>query len=202
MTRARKRLSILLVSTVVLSSSATIGILLSIRSPFAAAAVTTCPTGSSVTLQTTPCVKSGSKTGPISFGGTLTQIASLPLQPGKWSVVATLYVQEQDGAGNNFAVYCRLDAGGDRAQSISTIPDVGDAAYWFPPDVVPSAGQEPEVGQSVALNVAHDFGSTGGSAVLSCSAGNDPNITGREISAAFVRITALRAGTLIKVPLS
>jgi hypothetical protein len=197
-----KHLSVLLVSTAVLTSSATIGIALLTRTPIANAVVTTCPTGSSVTLQTTPCVKSGSKAGPVSFGSSLTQIGSLALQPGKWSITSTLYAQEQDGAGGNFAVYCRLDAGGDRSQSISTLPFVGSAGYYFPPDVVPGAGQEPEVGHSIALSVVHDFGSTSGSAVLSCSAGNDPNITGREISAAFIRITALRVGTLVNVPLS
>jgi hypothetical protein len=197
-----KRLSVLLVFAAVLTSSATIGIVLWVRSPIATAAVTTCPTGTSLTFQTTPCVKSGSKAGPVSFGSSLTQIGNLSLQPGKWSITSTLYAQEQDGAGGNFAVYCRLDAGGDRSQSISTLPFVGGSGYYFPPDVVPSAGQEPEVGQSIALNVVHDFGSTSGSAVLSCSAGNDPNITGREISAAFIRITALRVGTLVNVPLS
>jgi hypothetical protein len=202
MALGRKRLGILFVSTAVLGSSASVGLALAHRAPLALAATTACPTGTSVTLQTTPCVKSGSKTGPVHFGSSLTQIAALPLQPGKWSVAATFYVQEQDGAGGNFAVYCRLDAGTDRSQSISTLPAVGGSGYYFPPDVVPSAGQEPEVGQSVALNVVHDFGSTSGSAALSCSAGNDPAMTGREVSAAFIRITAVRAGTLIDVPLA
>ena len=63
-----------------------------------AGATTTCPSGTSVTLQNSPCVIQGYKDGPItlSASSSFQRIATLSLPAGKFALSGTLHVTLTD----------------------------------------------------------------------------------------------------------
>ena len=143
---------------------------------------TNCP---SPTVSNIPCIKYGFKDGPVPLPGTLTTIAALPLSKGKYVINAKLYV-------HNFFIYtpgslsvdCQLVAG----------PNFDWAKGSIPPTNTDGVTQK--LNSTMSLTVANTFASAG-TVELKCSSETvqgDP-----VVSAHFIKITAQRVGTLLRV---
>ena len=123
-----------------------------------------------------PVIKSGFKNGPVTVtGSTLKTVASMSLGAGSWAIFAKAFLH---GGASPSVVTCQLTAGADF--------DPADAAL----ETGPGAAFE----QTIALNVAHKF-ATAGSVTLACKS---PSTT---VSVNYIKITAIKAGTLTVVQL-
>ncbi len=145
-----------------------------------AGAASTCPTGTSVTPQNSPCVIHGYKDGPITLtaSSSFQRIATLPLPAGKFALSGTLHVVlsgPPDFTPQN--VDCRLVAGTDLDLATGSFNSGGSFAIY-------------------ALSTAHVF-TSGGQAFVAC---NTHGLNG--FVAGYVRVTAVRAGTLHVVAMS
>ena len=124
----------------------------------------------------TPIIKTGFKNGPVTVtGSTLKTVASMSLGAGNWAIFAKAFLH---GGAAPSVVTCQLTAGADF--------DPADAAL----ETGPSTAFE----QTIALNVAHKF-ATAGSVTLACKS------PGTTVSVNFIKITAIKAGTLTIVQL-
>lgn len=180
-----RRLVAVAASTAALATLLTGGAVVLLGDRAAGTATTDCPapTGSNA-----PCVKFGSKKGPVSIRfGTFASVAKLPLGRGKYAIHAKLYVENSPGFGQDapWSVECKLSAGSHADRSAASLPDNVFGAETSTVDAV------------IALSVAHRFRDSG-AAVVRC------RIPGAGVSsnAHRIKITALRLGTLIRVPIT
>jgi hypothetical protein len=115
-----------------------------------------------------PVIAVGYKDGPVSVTTTSQHVlASLRLGTGSWVIFAKAWGQDSDLG--PVLLDCQLTAGGDFDDSQVAVPDLWQG--------------------EISLNVAHKFTSAG-SVKLSC------NTFGHAVSFHFVKITAIKAGTL------
>ncbi|MDP9299414.1 MAG: hypothetical protein M3P43_00720 [Actinomycetota bacterium] len=175
MSRTLERNRIAIVAS--LSSAIVAAALTAILVSSDAGAATTCPSGSSITLQNIPCAIHGFKDASVSLsnGTSFQTVASLPLPPGKYVVSANLEVQltgNVDFLPQNLD--CRLAVGSDSDQETASF-------------------EASDISRVLALSTAHTF-TSGGHSVLAC---NTNGLNG--FSTRRMRITAIRLGTLNKV---
>ena len=144
--------------------------------------LTNCP---APTVNNIPCIKYGFKDGPVPLPGTPTTIATLPLAKGKYVINAKLYVQNYRGYTTlSLSAACQLVAG----------PNFDWAKESIPP--TNSNGIQQDLDSTMSLTVANTF-TTAGTVELKCSGetfSGDPGV-----SAHFIKITAQKVGTLIRV---
>ena len=121
-----------------------------------------------------PWVKMGYKDGPIAIPDLVGQVAALPLPAGKYVVSAKLYLSSGDTDGAS--AYCRLRVGNSWDDSFQ-VATVGTNMV-----------------ETMALNAASSL-SAPGNVTLRCQDYGDG------VTANWIKITAIRAGTLKIVPL-
>jgi hypothetical protein len=123
-----------------------------------------------------PVIKTGWKNGPVAVGTSATTVASMPLAQGSWAIFAKAWLH---GGSNPSLVTCNLTAGADYDNATTALETGASSAYAEP----------------IALNVGHKFASAG-SVTLACT-----NSSGT-VSANYIKITAVKAGTLtiVKLP--
>ena len=143
---------------------------------------TNCP---SPTVGNSPCIKYGFKDGPVLLPGSPTTIAALPLGKGKYVINAKLYVQNRNAYTNvSMAVACQLVAG----------PNFDWAKQSIPPTL--TNGIQQDLASTMSLTVANTFASAG-TVELKCSA--DTSSGNPIVAAHFIKITAQKVGTLLRV---
>ncbi len=124
----------------------------------------------------TPIIKSGFKNGPVTVtGSTFKAVATMPLGAGGWAIFAKAFLH---GGANPSVVTCQLTAGPD----------------FDPTDAALETGPASAFEQTIALNVVHKFATAGG-VKLACKS------PGTTVSVNFIKITAIKAGTLTNVKL-
>jgi hypothetical protein len=129
--------------------------------------------GSAPTASATPIIVSGVGHHTVFLGGIgrYVTLGTLHLRPGAWTIFAKAEV-----TGQTVQLRCKLTAGSDSDLSSTNIDATSD------------------YDEQVALNATHVFGRTGG-VVFACNGAGVPE-------AVFnVKMTAIKAGTLIKVRL-
>lgn len=124
---------------------------------------------------TTPIIKVGFKNGPVSFTGAGKTVASMSLTKGSWDIFAKLWLH---GGSKPVVVTCVLVAGPDFDGTTAAL-EVGPTSAFA---------------QAIALNVAHKFNATG-NVKLQCTS------VGTTVSANFIKISAIKAGTLTSAKL-
>lgn len=123
-----------------------------------------------------PIIKSGFKNGPVTVtGSTLKTVASMSLGAGGWAIFAKAFLH---GGASPSVVTCQLTAGAD----------------FDPTDAALETGPGTAFEQTIALNVTHKF-ATAGKVTLACKS------PGTTVSVNFIKITAIKAGTLTNVAL-
>ncbi len=125
-----------------------------------------------------PIIKSGWKNGPVNLTTSVTPVtvAKMSLAAGKWAIFAKAYLQ--DNGAFTVLMNCQLVAGADFDITRPQLEAGGGNAY----------------SQSIALNVVHTF-ATSGAVRLKCATFGVP------VSVNFIKITAIKAGTLTNVQL-
>jgi hypothetical protein len=123
----------------------------------------------------TPIIKVGFKNGPVSFTGSGKTVASMSLGKGSWDIFAKAWLH---GGPSPVVVTCVLVAGADFDGTTAAL-EVGPTSAFA---------------QAIALNVAHKFRAAG-SVKLQCTS------IGTTVSANFIKISAINAGTLTSVKL-
>ena len=141
--------------------------------------LTNAPLGGSGTTTGTgiPRIISGYDDGPIPVQGGTTphSIGSMHVPTGAWLVVAKFYPDNTTSTGP-LHLLCRLAAGADRDQV----------------DLVVSPNGTIDHVQPAAFMLTHRFGGSGGTISVNCAW---PGSTG-DVQARFLKITAVKAGTL------
>lgn len=127
------------------------------------------------TALATPIIKVGFKNGPVSFTGAGKTVASMTLDKGSWDIFAKAWLH---GGPSPVVVTCVLAAGPDFDSTTAAL-EVGPTSAFA---------------QAIALNVSHKF-SAAGSVKLQCTS------IGTTVSANFIKISAIKAGTLTSVKL-
>jgi hypothetical protein len=124
-----------------------------------------------------PVIKSGFKDGPVSIntGVNRVTVASMSLGRGSWAIFAKAYLQ---GGSAAVLMNCQLIAGGDFDITRPELEAGGTSAF----------------SQSIALSVVHKFTSTG-SVRFRCATFGVP------VTVNFIKITAIKAGTLTNAQL-
>jgi hypothetical protein len=143
---------------------------------------TSCP---SPTVSNIPCIKYGFKDGPIPLSGTLTTIAALPLAKGKYVINAKLYIQ-------NYRTYTTLSL--SAACQLVAGPNFDWAKESIPPTL--TNGIRQDLDGAMNLTVANTFTSAG-TVELKCN--SFPASADPDTSAHFIKITAHKVGTLLRV---
>ena len=143
---------------------------------------TNCP---SPTVGNIPCIKYGFKDGPVLLPGTPATIAALPLGKGKYVINAKLYIQNYNYyRGNSLSAACQLVAG----------PNFDWVKESIPPTY--TNGIQENLAGTMSFTVATTFTSAG-TVELKCSGDTASGQPG--ISAHFIKITAQKVGTLLRV---
>jgi len=130
----------------------------------------------------TPVIKSGFKDGPVTVNSSnFKTVASMSLGPGSWVMFGKVFVENFDSSANNMT--CELLAGtnatGEDFDLVSlTLEPLSNGVFI----------------QDIALNVVHHFSSTGKVRLL-CSGSATMRL-------AYIKITAIKAGTLTNVQLA
>jgi hypothetical protein len=146
------------------------------------AAISNCP---SPTVSNSPCIKYGFKDGPVVLDGNLTTIASLPVGPGKYVINAKLYIQNYRYYSNlSLPASCQLVAGPNFDWAKESIPSTN------------TNGISQDLTATMSFTVANTFTSAG-SIDLKCK--DDRPIDVPTLSANFIKITAQKVGTLIRL---
>ncbi len=123
-----------------------------------------------------PVIKTGFKNGPVGVSGTKAKtVASMSLGKGSWEIFAKAWLH---GGPDPVAANCNLVAGADFDNATAALETGAGSSY----------------AHSIALMVAHKFGSAG-TVKLQCMS------FGVAISVNFIKITAIKAGTLTNVGL-
>ena len=151
-----------------------------------AQSATNCP---SPTVGNIPCIKYGFKDGPVDVPATLTTIASLPIGPGKYVINAKLYIQNGIYASEPLTAECQLVAGANFDWAKESIPTTYESSGGFT--------SQHDLNGTMALTVANRFASAG-SIQLKCLS-RDENFTDHDLRAHFIKITAEKMGTLLRV---
>ena len=132
-----------------------------------------------------PQVISGWKNGPVAISSVApTTVATLPLPKGRWIIWSKLFISSEIAATNG-QVDCALY--GSQSYGRADVWVSGTAAT--PPSIEP-----------LALSVGAKFGKTGGNVQLQCLATNFSANPG-QYSASWIKIMALRVGTMIQMDL-
>jgi hypothetical protein len=123
-----------------------------------------------------PVIKTGFKNGPVTVTSSSAKtVASMSLTKGTWEIFAKAWLH---GGPSAVVVSCVLAAGGDFDNASAALETGGGTAYV----------------ESIAMNVAHHFGAAG-SVKLQCTTFGVP------VSVNYIKITAIKAGTLTNVKL-
>jgi len=131
-----------------------------------------------------PTVYAGWRDGPVAVpsSGAMTTLGGLAVPAGKWIAWAKLYLANESPT-NGAEVTCVLNSrGGDGHQG----------TVFVGPTDVPTGSHWPRTRQPVGLTTSAAFGRGGGTFALRCNA----PIGGAQLTANWIKITAMQAGTL------